>query len=139
MRCDNVCEFYGRDGFCFKNNPNKVKLDKICCTENKGCDEFIKASKITPFFNIDDTFFVIHEKDNQKIVVESRIYCIYGSRGLFKYKINPCSWSCDFTEEIDITEQNLKSELESGTWIFKNRYEAQQYKAAWMIVHSKKY
>lgn len=127
MRCDNVCEFYGRDGFCFKNNPNKVKLDKICCTENKGCNEFIKASKITPFFNIDDTFFVIHEKDNQRIVVESRIYCIYGSRGLFCYTIRAVDWNdiCGFC--VDISEKDLQSEIEIGTWIFKNRYEAQQY------------
>lgn len=29
MRCDNVCEFYGRDGFCFKNNPNKELQNSI--------------------------------------------------------------------------------------------------------------
>lgn len=128
MRCDNVCEFYGRDGFCFKNNPNKVKLDKICCTENKGCNEFIKTSKITPFFNIDDTFFVIHEKDNQRMIVESRISNIYGSRGFFGYTIRAVDWNyiCGLGV-IEIIEKDLQSELEIGTWIFKNRYEAQQY------------
>ena len=81
--------------------------------------------RVEPLYNFDQRFYVIHEKENERHVVESRISGTFKRRSCYLYRISSVRWEPFWCEDFTITEKELKQKI--GPTFFFNSVEALLY------------
>lgn len=82
-----------------------------------------------PKFHINQKFYVIHEINNKREIIESHISAIFAKIGSYDYEIYsvPCQTKF-FTKEIRISEKELEFEYyHAKRFIFETRDGAESY------------
>ncbi len=80
-----------------------------------------------PKFHIGKRFYIIHEIENKREIIESQITGIYGKPGIYNYKIEAGPWCQFWVNGIDISEQELVYKIKTETMFFEEREIAKRY------------